>query len=753
MGTRIGSFVLGVSLACHAATLVTVAARGGPPGAADSRQEPARRYTGSDSCASCHQDEYAAWKRALHLQMTKPIGEARVLGDFSDGASLAAHGRSYRMEARDGAYFITVSHRGREPERFRVEYTLGAKRFQGYLSTLSDGRIYVLPAFWHVEGRRWIDWKEITPVPDSDHDLRQIWNITCFNCHATNLVKNFDVASKAYATSWTEMGIGCEACHGPGSAHIGLMEEWEKTPASKPAYDRSSTNRELGRLLRVFSPRTADRRTVFDSCSYCHGNKNNVFVGFSPGDAYEDYALPFLVSQPIPDTDPQGEFWPDGRPNRFNRPQALMLSGCFEKSDITCTSCHVGHGSRHEHSLKVAVRDANGVTLPPSDGLCTQCHTTGALGASGAGGAPGAPGATGASGATSATGASGADWTAHTHHPAESPGSRCIECHMSDVNWRLLIRRRDHTFAAPVPEMTATYGVPNACTTCHDSRSPEWAAAVMDRWYGDGARRREAMRLADTMYEAGAGNRSVLRALGGYAVDRTGSPVVRASAVEFIGRLAGTFAASRSTGGSQTSFEGAPSPPAASAGGTQRPVAPEVFDRALYVAIGAASDPEPMVRATAVRTLGLLGDDRAVPPLVARLVDRARTVRVTAAESLLLLGVAALEGSPGQALSRAQDEYADSLASFPDVADRHASIGWLEIRRGRDREAARALKTAIDLDSAHPRPRVLLGVLAARAGRLEEALDAWRAVRRTHPQYPNLDRLIAEAEKQLASRP
>ena len=42
------------------------------------------------------------------------------------------------------------------------------------------------------------------------------------------------------------------------------------------------------------------------------------------------YALPFLISAPIPDNDLQGEFWPDGRPNRFNRPQALTLSGCFK---------------------------------------------------------------------------------------------------------------------------------------------------------------------------------------------------------------------------------------------------------------------------------------------------------------------------------------------------------------------------------------------------------------------------------------
>ena len=87
--------------------------------------------------------------------------------------------------------------RHRKPETFRVDYTLGAKRYQGYLSTLADGRIYVLPAFWHIESRRWVDWKEITPIPDGAHELRQIWNTNCFNCHATNIAQGFDIATSA----------------------------------------------------------------------------------------------------------------------------------------------------------------------------------------------------------------------------------------------------------------------------------------------------------------------------------------------------------------------------------------------------------------------------------------------------------------------------------------------------------------------------------------------------------------------------
>ncbi len=146
---------------------------------------------------------------------------------------------------KDGKPFMTVAFGTAPPETFAIDYTLGAKRYQGYLSTLPDGRIYVLPAFWHIATKRWIDWKEITPIPDAAHDIRQIWNVNCFNCHGTNIVQGYDLASKDYKPSWTEMGIGCEACHGPGREHVATMEQWEKDPASKPAYDNSSKNRQL----------------------------------------------------------------------------------------------------------------------------------------------------------------------------------------------------------------------------------------------------------------------------------------------------------------------------------------------------------------------------------------------------------------------------------------------------------------------------------------------------------------------------
>ncbi len=683
-------------------------------------------YLGSQSCAKCHDVEHTQWKNSLHIKMTKPVAEATIVGDFREGTTFSDHGRSYTFGMKNGTPVVTVSFGGRAPETFAVDYTLGAKRYQGYLSMLPEGRIYVLPVFWHIASKRWVDWKEITPIPDGAHDIRQIWNANCFNCHGTNIVQGYDLNEKKYRSTWTEMGIGCEACHGPGREHVALMEEWEKNPASKPKYDNSSKNRQLSDIVKILSTRSAEPRRVFDTCSYCHGNKNNVFVGFKGGDNYSDFAMPFLISEPIPENDLQGEFWPDGRPNRFNRPQALTMSGCFQAGAITCTNCHVAHGSRNEHSLKVNIyQGRNG------DALCTQCHTQPAY--------------------------AGPTVAKHTFHAPESAGSRCINCHMSDVNWRLLIRRRDHTFQPPVPENTASFGVPNACTTCHDDRSPEWAARQMDAWWGDQDRRARSALLADTMYRAGSGDAATLPALARLAVDRSQGLLVRASAAEFIARLIAesrSGVATRSTAMSQTSFAGGGMTPRT---GVARPSnerrtaverTAEVTPAIVNAMIGAADDPEPIVRTAALKALGTIGDrERSLGPVIARLVDRARVVRTKAAEVLVALGIVELPGPAGEALKKAQDEYVLSLDTFPDVASNHAAKGWLEAERGNVIVARDALNKATTVEPNYAFPWVVKGVLSAREGRFAEAAEMWKKARSIEPSYPNIDQLIAEAEK------
>jgi len=760
-----GNWFVGVAFAT---LLLTIVLRANEPiplaplaPQASSAPSSASEYLGSPSCERCHQKAFGAWKNSLHIKMTKPIAEATVVGDFRAGTKFADHDRAYTFGSKNGKPFISIAFGGKPAETFSVDYTLGSKRYQGYLSMLPEGRIYVLPVFWHVADKRWIDWKEITPIPEGAHDIRQIWNANCFNCHATNIVQGFDVADKKFKSAWTEMGIGCEACHGPGRQHVALAEEWEKNPSVKPAYDNSDKNRQLTDTLKTLSTRSAEPRRVFDTCAYCHGNKKNIFVGFKAGDRYEDYAMPFLLSDPIPANDYQGEFWPDGRPNRFNRPQALTLSGCFKAGAIACTNCHVAHGSPFDASLKVDIKNGS-----DGDQLCTQCHSSPKRGAGGR--EPGAgsrePGAGNREpGASLQASFSGEGLRLHTFHAPQSEGSRCVNCHMSDVNWRLLIRKRDHTFQAPVPENTAQFGIPNACTTCHDERSPEWAAKQMNEWWGDADRDRRlaSASLAGTMYRAGSGDGSTLPELARIAVDRSQGLVIRASAAAYIGKL---VVASRNPDApakriteSQTSFDDGSTKVLRGSYDRGANVAPsenvrrtvvELTPAIVNALVGAASDPEPVVRASAVESLGAIGDrQRSLPPIIARLVDDARVVRSKAAEVLVSFGIIELPGQAGEALRKAQDEYIVSLDAFPDIAANHAAKGWLEGERGNVVVARDALNKATSLEPNYAFAWVVKGVLFAREGKFADAVEMWKKARTIEPSYPNINQLIAEAEK------
>ena len=326
---------------------------------------------------------------------------------------------------------------------------------------------------------------------------------------------------------------------------------------------------------------------------------------------------------------------------------------------------------------------------------------------------------------------------------------------MSDVNWRLLIRRRDHTFQPPVPENTAQFGIPNACTTCHDNRSPEWAAKQMDEWWGNKDRRAQAASLADTMYRAGSGDTATLPALARLAVDRSQGLLIRASAAEYIARL---VAGSRSgitagsTAMSQTAFvrgSNASASGGSTAGATAASAPPvQVTPAIVNSLIGAADDPEPVVRAAALKARGAIGDrERAIGSVLARLVDKTRVVRAKAAEVLVTFGVIELPGAAGAALKKAQDEYVLSLDMFPDVASNHAAKGWLEAERGNVAVSRDALNKATTVAPNYAFPWVLKGELSAREGKLADALEMWKKARSIEPSYPNIDRLIAEAEK------
>jgi predicted CXXCH cytochrome family protein len=446
------------------------------------RLVPAPGFVGAQACASCHRQIHTDWTGGRHSKMLQPATSSSVLGDFSkDGITLK--GNRYRLRVANGEYFITESYLTGKEQEHRVEYTLGSRRIQHYLTTIEHGAMIVLPPSWDVQRRQWFDNMEIVRPDENDHTPVQQWNKNCVGCHVSQQDNDYRPATRTYATKWADFGTSCERCHGPGSAHVTAYAGGERSGAAS------------GQT--IVRPTRLDPKTSSMICAQCHSLRDVVAPGYTAGADYYDYFQPVLEYGPRKDQDPT--YWADGRPRRFsNDAIGLWESECFLRGGATCTSCH-----RDPHVPDV---DRNPQLAPRSNAICTQCHQDLATSV-----------------------------TAHTRHRTDSAGSSCVECHMPKTVVSIKSTMRDHTISLPAPENTVAFGIPNACTECHADKPAAWAARTLEEWWPRG-RRAKLVNRTETFTAARAGRAEALDRLIAIAADDRQGPFVQANAAGYLGR-------------------------------------------------------------------------------------------------------------------------------------------------------------------------------------------------------------------------
>ncbi|WP_404423782.1 cytochrome c3 family protein [Nibricoccus sp. IMCC34717] len=216
-------------------------------------------------------------------------------------------------------------------------------------------------------------------------------------------------------------------------------------------------------------------RVLMETCLTCHSRRQVLTEDFRPGDAFDDH---YRLALP----DEAALFHPDGQQwdEVFNG-TSLRLSR-MGHAGVTCMDCHDPHSTR---------------LILPKEGnaICLQCH------------AP--PGRT-LSGGAHAPPISPVE---HSHHPEQSAGNSCVGCHMPTTPYMQRAPRHDHGWTTPDPLLTVEAGIPNACSRCHDSLTPEALAATASRWYGeklDNPQRRRARAIVQAVRDGnGDGLRSV----------------------------------------------------------------------------------------------------------------------------------------------------------------------------------------------------------------------------------------------------
>ncbi len=158
------------------------------------------------------------WAGARHSKMLQSASPVTVLGDFSKG-SITLRGKPFTVARAGDRFTIRGAFPTARDEVHSVDYTLGSRRVQHYLTTLPDGRIVVLPPTWDVVRGEWFHNLDIVNPDEATQNPVQVWNSNCFGCHVSAEVKGFDPVLNRYATTWTDFGTNCERCHGPGAAH------------------------------------------------------------------------------------------------------------------------------------------------------------------------------------------------------------------------------------------------------------------------------------------------------------------------------------------------------------------------------------------------------------------------------------------------------------------------------------------------------------------------------------------------------
>jgi predicted CXXCH cytochrome family protein len=429
-------------------------------------------YSTSDRCEACHPSEYQSWHRGYHRTMTQYASPATVRGDFDDvhlkgdgyDVHLFRRGDDFMVDMVDPLwqYEVDVGQRpppppGQAPPRVerRVSMVTGSHRMQAYWvpSNVGNGQLS-LPFTYLYRDHRWVPRGEVFLHPPAQRQGEQVWNVGCITCHTTAGQPLALVGGKEIKTRVAEMGIACEACHGPGEAHIAANQD----PMRRYwLHLRGRGDPTIVNPARLPAARAAQ------VCGQCHGLtdlSDDIYLGqgkkYVAGDDLEKtqpllrplHPTPALARHLKEDPDYlRNYFWADGTIRVSSRDYSGMIeSKCMQSGKLWCESCHSQHKSDPVNLL------AEG---KDGDGACVQCHA-----------------------------AIGGAVAAHTHHRVDSSGSRCTNCHMPHTVYGLLKAIRNHRIDSP--KVTGRSGKserPNACNLCHLDRSLGWTAQQLARWY------------------------------------------------------------------------------------------------------------------------------------------------------------------------------------------------------------------------------------------------------------------------------
>lgn len=421
------------------------------------------KYVGAEACKDCHGDHYNDWKGTWHAKMERLPSPDIIVGDFADRTIQLKKIKVKDKDGKEASLSPTVL-AFRKGDKFyftlkdaddvannqthEIGKVLGGNWDQGYEVKFGDN-YRPAPIRWSVTQKDWIaggfnaqDWfiwdgtPDGRPMKPEELPKVRVADAKCNGCHTTGFKFAKDKESGVWKSHGKgELGIACEACHGPGSKHV------DEANAAKAA------GAKLGAAAIVDPLKDLNAEQASQICAQCHGRGTNKQqadlsfpTGFLPGDTDIANRLRLWSHSGTAAPNEMAYFWPNDWAARNRQQwQDFTKSTHYTKAGMACTTCHVFHGKAEYAQLR----------QKPTE-MCAGCHT-----ANGRAKQP--------------------NVEMYADNPMQKQGVACVDCHMAKIGSRSRATSKSghqwdtssHTFQVASPMLEKTLGVRSACTQCH----------------------------------------------------------------------------------------------------------------------------------------------------------------------------------------------------------------------------------------------------------------------------------------------
>lgn len=453
-------------------------------------------FVGAQVCATCHSKEARLWNGSHHELAMQEANARTVLGDFHR-VSFKNLGVTSTFFRKGSQFWVRTDGSDGGVHDYQIRFTFGVYPLQQYLIEMPGGRLQALGIAWDSRSpeQGGSDWFFLYPgqkITNNDPlhwtGIDQNWNYMCADCHSTNVRKNYNAVKRTFSTKYSEIDVACEACHGPGSAHIAWAKskaKWRSLNSTRGLTIQLDERRNVkwyanpgsGEVLRS-TPRRTDHE--IQMCARCHSRRGQIHEDYVHGqEVGNDYRVSLLEPS---------LYYPDGQIKGEDYEYGSFIQSKMFHQGVTCSDCH------NPHSLKIRA-DGNA--------LCADCHSSEKY-----------------------------ESPKHHFHKPNSPGAQCVSCHMPTRTYMTIDVRRDHSLRVPRPEQSSELHVPNACTACHKDKSSQWASVAVEKWYGH--QPVGFQRFAEALKAGAVGAPGAVQSLISLVIDRNQPAIARATALSML---------------------------------------------------------------------------------------------------------------------------------------------------------------------------------------------------------------------------